>query len=172
MPYRVLSAEFFARDCLQAAPELTGKYLCRRLPDGTVLSLQILETEAYRGEEDTACHAHRGRTRRTEVLYGPPGVLYVYLCYGIHSLLNVITGKEEEPQGVLIRSCRGAEGPGKLTKALKIDSSLNRLSLSDPSAPVWFEDRGVPGTFTTAPRVGIGYASEADRLLPWRFILK
>ena len=171
MPHRVLTPEFFARDCLAVAPELVGKLLCRRLSDGTVRRLRITETEAYRGEEDTACHAHKGRTGRTEVLYGPPGVLYVYLCYGIHWLLNIITDEAEQPQGVLIRACDAAEGPGRLTKALEITGALNRLPLTDETGPLWLEDDGLPCPVRAAPRVGIAYASPEDQARLWRFIL-
>ena len=107
------------------AQDLVGKILARRLPDGSILRLRIWETEAYCGQEDTACHAHRGRTKRTEVLYADAGTVYVYLCYGIHWLVNIVTGDREEPQAVLIRACEGAQGPGKLTKALKITGALN-----------------------------------------------
>ncbi len=161
---------FFARDCLEVAPGLVGMLLCRRAADGGVLRLRIRETEAYRGEEDTACHAHRGRTPRTEVLYAPPGTLYVYLCYGIHWLLNIVTGAKEQPQAVLIRACEGAEGPGKLTRALGIDGRFNRRSLPD-CAELWLEDDGTPRSVRAAPRVGIAYASEADQERLWRFIL-
>ena len=90
-----LGEEFFHRDCLVAAPELVGKVLVRSFGDGRQERLRILETEAYRGEEDTACHAHKGRTKRTEVLYREHGRIYVYLCYGIHWLLNFVTGDKE-----------------------------------------------------------------------------
>ena len=120
MPHRILTPGFFARECPEVAAELMGIWLCRRLPDGSVRRLRITETEAYCGEDDTACHAHKGRTKRTDVLYGPPGVLYVYLCYGIHWMLNIVTGTEDRPQAVLIRACEGADGPGKLTKALPV----------------------------------------------------
>ena len=106
-----LGSEFFSRDALDVAPELLGKALVRSYPDGSERRLLITETEVYRGEEDTACHAHRGRTKRTEMLYRPGGAVYVYLCYGIHWLLNVITGPEDFPQGVLIRACLGFEWP-------------------------------------------------------------
>ena len=171
MPYRVLTGEFFARECPEAAADLVGKWLCRRLPDGTVRRLRITETEAYCGESDTACHAHRGRTKRTEVLYAPPGVLYVYLCYGIHWMLNVVTGEENRPQAILIRACEGADGPGKLTKALSITGELNRYVLSDENGLLWIEDDGLPCSHTAAPRVGIGYASPEDQARLWRYIL-
>ena len=171
MPYRVLTGEFFARECPEAAADLVGKWLCRRLPDGTVRRMRITETEAYCGESDTACHAHRGRTKRTEVLYAPPGVLYVYLCYGIHWMLNIVTGEENKPQAILIRACEGADGPGKLTKALSITGELNRYVLSDESGLLWVEDDGLPCSHVAAPRVGIGYASPEDQVRLWRYIL-
>ena len=171
MPYRVLTGEFFARECPEVAADLVGKWLCRRLADGEIRRLRITETEAYCGESDTACHAHKGRTKRTEVLYAAPGVLYVYLCYGIHWMLNVVTGREGDPQAVLIRSCEGADGPGKLTKALSITGELNQYALSDENGPLWIEDDGLPCFHVTAPRVGIGYASPEDQARLWRYIL-
>ena len=113
----------FSDDALALAPRLLGKFLCRRLADGTVLRRRITETEAYFGEEDTACHAHKGRTPRTDVMYSPGGCAYVYLCYGMHEMLNVVTGREGRPEAVLIRGVEGAEGPGRLTKALHVDRS-------------------------------------------------
>lgn len=171
MPHRILTPGFFARECPEVAAELVGKWLCRRLSDGSVRRLRITETEAYCGEDDTACHAHKGRTKRTDVLYGPPGVLYVYLCYGIHWMLNIVTGTEDRPQAVLIRACEGADGPGKLTKALPVTGDLNRYPLSDETGTLWLEDDGEPVTITAAPRVGIGYASPEDQARPWRYIL-
>jgi DNA-3-methyladenine glycosylase len=167
---RRLTAGFFHRDCLEVAPALVGKWIVRALPDGTALRARITETEAYRGEEDTACHAHRGRTKRTEILYGESGILYVYLCYGVHWLMNVITGEADQPQGVLIRACAGLPGPGRLTKFLGIDGGFNRRSaVSDPE--IHFEDDGAECAVITARRVGIGYASQEDQDRPWRFIL-
>ena len=110
-----LSRDFFERDALEVAPDLLGKALVSHLPGLPQRRLIISETEVYRGEEDTACHAHRGRTRRTEPLYMAGGHFYIYLCYGIHWLLNAVTGPAGRPQGVLIRACRGYEGPGRLT---------------------------------------------------------
>ncbi len=160
---------FYQRDCLEVAPALVGKILCRRLPNGTVLRLRISETEAYRGEEDTACHAHRGRTARNEVLYAEAGTLYVYLCYGIHWLLNIVTGEREQPQAVLIRACESAPGPGKLTKALGITGEYNRRSILSCD-DFWLEDDGMRPLVKTARRVGIDYAAPEDRDRPWRFI--
>jgi DNA-3-methyladenine glycosylase len=163
--------EFYAGDCTAVAPALVGKLLCRRLPDGTLYRLRITETEAYRGVEDTACHAHRGLTPRTEVLYRGPGTIYIYLCYGIHWLLNIVTGSVGEPQAVLIRGCESAEGPGRLTKRLGLDGSFNRRSILD-NGPLWVEDDGQTFPIAADRRVGIGYASKEDQARLWRFILK
>ncbi|MDO5351009.1 MAG: DNA-3-methyladenine glycosylase [Lachnospiraceae bacterium] len=163
-----LSEEFYHRDCLEVAPELVGKVLVRTLEDGSQLRLRISETEAYRGQEDTACHAHKGRTRRTEVLYHEAGRIYVYLCYGIHWLLNIVTGEKEVPQAVLIRACMDAEGPGKLTKYLKVNGTFNDTSILTQKA-LWVEDDGMRYEILTDTRVGIGYASEEDQNRLWRF---
>lgn len=168
----MIHESFFARPCTLAAESLVGKMLCRRFPDGTVKKLRITETEAYCGEADTACHAHKGRTARTEVLYAAPGTLYVYLCYGIHWMLNIVTGEKEDPQAILIRGCVGAEGPGRLTKALEIDGSFNQKTLSACRDVLWLEDDGLPCDIITAPRVGISYASPEDQARLWRYILQ
>ena len=163
-----LGREFFLRDALEVAPELVGKTLVSSLPGAQERRLVITETEVYRGEDDTACHAHRGRTKRTEMLYRPGGAVYVYLCYGIHWLLNVITGPEDFPQGVLIRACEGFEGPGKLTKYLGITGAQNGIDIC--SFPLLrIEDEGRMVNITTDKRVGIAYAEEADRERLWRF---
>ena len=162
-----LSAEFYTQSAVQLAPKLIGKTLCRRTGD-EVVRLRITETEAYAGENDTACHAHRGKTPRTSVLYEQGGIAYVYLCYGIHSLLNTVAGNLNEPEAVLIRGVEGISGPGRLTKALQIDLGLNRENLVTSNA-LWLED-GAPLPYTTSPRIGIDYASEEDRMRPWRFV--
>lgn len=163
-----LGREFFLRDALEVAPELVGKTLVSSLPGAQERRLVITETEVYRGVEDSACHAHRGRTKRTEMLYRPGGAVYVYLCYGIHWLLNVITGPEDFPQGVLIRACEGFEGPGKLTKHLGITGAQNGIDIC--SSPLLrIEDEGGKVNIITDKRVGIAYAEEADRERLWRF---
>lgn len=163
-----LGREFFLRDALEVAPELVGKTLVSSLPGAQERRLVITETEVYRGVENSACHAHRGRTKRTEMLYRPGGAVYVYLCYGIHWLLNVITGPEDFPQGVLIRACEGFEGPGKLTKHLGITGAQNGIDIC--SSPLLrIEDEGRMVNITTDKRVGIAYAEEADRERLWRF---
>ena len=184
-----LEAAFFARDTVSVARDLLGRRLVRRL-DGERLSGIIVETEAYVGEQDTACHASRGCTPRTRVMYGPPGHYYVYLIYGMYHMLNIVTAREGEPEAVLLRALvpvegvarmqanrKGAplrqlaNGPGKLCQALAIDRALNGLSVE--SDRLWLEE-GVavpPERILTSPRVGIDYASEEDRQRHWRFHL-
>ena len=160
-----LTFDFFHRHALEVAPDLVGKLL---IHNGK--TLRISETEAYCGVADTACHAHKGRTKRTEVLYAEAGTVYVYLCYGMHWLMNVITGEKDDPQGVLIRACVDAEGPGKLTKALGITGAQNRDNIVI-SPVLRIADDGFRCTVRTDKRVGIGYASQEDQDKPWRFIL-
>ena len=165
-----LQYDFFHRPCLTVAEALVGKILAHRMPDGTVLRLRISETESYCGEDDTACHAHKGRTKRTEVLYADAGTIYIYLCYGIHWLLNIVTGEENEQEAVLIRACVDADGPGKLTKRLGITGQLNRTSVCDGQLSV--EDDGFACEVTTDKRVGIAYAAQEDQDKLWRFKMK
>ena len=149
---------------------LLGKYLVRRRPDGIEDARVIVETEAYDGERDQACHARAGRTKRTEVMYGAGGVWYVYLCYGIHEMLNLVVGPADYPAAILIRGVEGAIGPGRVTKQLAIDRRLNSTSAVDDSSGLWLEDRGVVvprRAVITTPRIGVDYAGEwATR--PWR----
>lgn len=171
MKIKKIGKEFFDRDALEAAPELVGKILVHRLPDGTELRERIAETEAYRGEEDLACHASKGRTPRTELLYGESGIIYIYLCYGMHWLMNVITGEKDSPQGVLIRAGEVHNGPAKLTKALQIDGSCNGSPIYG-SDEIWLEDDGFVPELKKAPRVGIDYAGDYWKNVEWRFIAK
>ena len=161
-----LPYEFYHRPCDVVARELVGKVIVR-----DDIRLRISETEVYWGESDTACHASRGRTKRTEVLYADAGTIYVYLCYGIHWLINIVTGDADDPQAVLIRACAEAPGPGKLTKALGITGEYNRQSILQ-TPDLWIEDDGFHCRVETAPRVGIGYASPEDQARLWRYILK
>ena len=158
-----LGYEFYHRPCLEVARDLVGKVLYH---EGK--TLRISETEAYWGESDTACHASKGRTKRTEVLWADAGTVYVYLCYGVHWLMNVITGDAEDPQGVLIRACVEAEGPGKLTKRLGITGEVNRAN-AVTSDTIWIGDDGFRCDTVTDKRVGIGYASREDQDKLWRF---
>ncbi len=167
----VLTKEFFSRDVLSVAPELVGKNIVRILDGGEKIKLRITETECYRGEEDTACHASKGRTPRTEILYGEPGVIYVYLCYGIHFLMNIVTGEKGFPQGVLLRACEGFEGPARLTKKLAVDKSFNGMNIYN-HPELWIEDDGFTPNIITMPRIGISYATPEFRDIKWRFVMK
>lgn len=157
-----LPYEFYHRPCLEVARDLVGKVLVH---NGQ--KLRISETEAYCGESDTACHASKGRTKRTEVMYMDAGTIYIYLCYGMHWMLNIVTGEENQPEAVLIRACVEANGPGKLTKALSITGQLNRKSILENE--LWIEDDGFRCEIQTDTRVGIGYASQEDQDRLWRF---
>lgn len=165
MPY-----SFFNRNCLEVSRDLVGKVLVRKTDSGDI-KLRITETESYMGEADTACHAHKGRTKRTEVMYMKAGTIYVYLCYGMHWLLNIVTGDVDDPQAVLIRACEDFEGPAKLTRKLMIDGDFNRKDITECD-DLYIEDDGFQCEVMTDTRVGINYASEEDRLKLWRFIMK
>jgi DNA-3-methyladenine glycosylase len=170
---RWLPPEFFNRPAQQVARDLLGKRLVRRLGE-SVVAAPVVETEAYVGPHDLACHAARGRTRRTEVMFAPPGTLYVYFIYGMHWMLNVVTGEEGYAAAVLIRGIEGAIGPGRLTSALNITGELNGL----PAAPLhglWFEDAGIgvpPSRVMRTPRIGIDYAGPVWSAKKLRFVLK
>lgn len=164
-----LSPECYALPAPQLAPLLIGKTLCRKIGE-EVTRLRITETEAYCGEADTACHAHRGKTPRTSVMYEAGGIAYVYLCYGIHFLLNVVCAAKGEPEAVLIRGVEGIPGPGRVTKALQINMDFNRENFT-ASDRLWLEDND-PLPYTTTPRIGIKYASAKDQARLWRFVAK
>lgn len=166
----MIDREFYRQDSVSLARELVGKILVRRLPDGTELRLRITETEAYTGVDDTACHAHKGKTQRTEVLWRDGGTIYVYLCYGMHNMMNIVSGSEGDAQAVLIRCCEGYPGPGRLTKALRITRSLNGEDMLSCSG-LWLEDDGMKVNITQDKRVGIDYAEDADRNALLRFKL-
>lgn len=155
------------------ARSLLGKFLIRRRPDGSEDARMITEVEAYHGESDLACHARAGRTRRTEVLYGLGGAWYVYLCYGVHEMLNLVVGPKDWPAAILIRGVDGASGPGRVTKALGIDRTLNATA-AHPDTGLWIEDRGVRiprDRIQVTPRIGVDYAGEIWANKPWRFVI-
>lgn len=195
-----LSQKFFARPTVEVARELLGKYLVVR--SGNILtSGMVVETEAYVGEDDLACHASRGRTARTEVLYAAPGTAYVYLIYGMYYCFNVVTERTDFPSAVLIRALepvdgvflmrkrraafseprprRGtkdvhalASGPGKLCMALGIDRRMHGHPVYNNG--IFFEDRGVVINgfdIIAVPRVGVDYAKHCKDY-PWRFYIK
>lgn len=159
---------FFLQNAEVAAPMLVGKLICLRKENGDVLRMRIAETECYLGVEDTACHASRGKTERNSSLWLPGGYSYVYLCYGMYNMFNVITGEEGDPQGVLIRGVEGYMGPGKFTKFAGIDRSFNRIDMR-ASDMIWLEDDGFETELICSPRVGIDYADKKDREKLWRF---
>jgi DNA-3-methyladenine glycosylase len=166
-----------------------GKFLCVQAPDGYAEGV-ITETEAYGGPQDAACHGFENRrTARTEIMFAPGGVSYVYLCYGLHHLFNIITGPADSPEAVLIRAVRitgghdvvrqrrprvaekdWASGPGRVCRALAI--GMHHYGLDLAGETIWIEDRGVnvpPRAVQRSPRIGVDYAGKWA-LKPWRFV--
>ena len=168
---KFISRDFFYQDVLDVAPALVGKLLVRRFSDGAVRKYQIIETEAYRGEEDKACHVSRGRTPRNQIMYEEGGILYMYLVYGMHWMMNIVTSEPEDPQAVLIRGITGYPGPGKLTKALGIDKTFRNRDITT-SKSLWLESCDNEVDIQQKPRVGIQYAPPYWRDICWRFVLK
>lgn len=164
-----LSPDFFLRDVLEVAPALIGKLLVRQFDDGRIERYRIVETEAYRGTEDLACHASKGRTPRTEIMFQEGGKVYVYFIYGMYWLLNLVTGEEGNASAVLIRGIEGFLGPGRVGRELQLDRSFYGENLST-SSRIWVEDAEPILEIKTSKRIGIGYAGEwADKL--WRFYI-
>lgn len=169
---KILTRRFFDRPAARVARELLGMYLVRRIGE-TEEAFRIVETEAYVGPHDLACHASRGRTPRTAVLFGPPGRFYVHFIYGMHWMLNIVTARDGYPAGVLIRGVESVNGPGRLTKKLGITGILNRAAASRESG-LWFEDRGEhPSARSIArtPRIGVEYAGDIWAKKKLRFVL-
>lgn len=173
---KILPQSYFTRPTVTVARSLIGKYLVRVI-EGRSVAGRIVEVEAYVGPEDKACHASKGRTPRTDVMFGSGGIAYVYLIYGMYHCLNVVTEREGFPSAVLIRAIELdgdlIDGPGKLCRALQIDRSLNRADLTSGES-LWFEDRGEAvgrGSIEAHPRVGVDYAGEWAKK-PWRFRLR
>jgi DNA-3-methyladenine glycosylase len=186
-----LSRSFFAQNTLDVARQLIGMKLVRYDTDLRMAGF-IIETEAYRGEEDLGCHARAGLTNRTQVMYGPPGHTYVYFTYGMHWMLNFVTENEGIPAAVLIRALFPTEGlealtgrrddqpafkwtngPAKLCRAFGIDRKLNNVDLCTPDSPL-FVEIGVtisPDSVTSGPRVGLYSVPEPWKSIPWRFRL-
>lgn len=188
----IINQEFYRRDPLQVARDLLGCRLVRAL-NGKRIAGYITETEAYDGEEDLACHARAGRTPRTAVMYGPPGHAYVYFTYGMHWLLNCVTGAEGYAAAVLVRAiypvegieaiaarrpgvarARWCDGPAKLCRALEIDGQYNGMALFSASNDLWIEKgTRVPDELVSATaRVGIDRVPEPWRSIPWRFVVR
>jgi len=165
-----LSQKFFQQDVIKVAPKLLGKVLVRRFENQTIQKYTITEVEAYRGKDDFACHAHKGKTKRTEVMFREGGLVYVYLIYGIHWLLNIVTGIENDASAILIRGIDDISGSGRVGKILQIDKSFYGEDLS-ASPRIWIEDSGSVIKYKTSPRVGIYYAGEPWVSKPWRFTI-
>ncbi|MRX41599.1 DNA-3-methyladenine glycosylase [Flavobacterium sp. LC2016-23] len=191
-PVRLAFYYYLNQDVLFLAKDLLGKVLYTQI-EGEITAGIIVETEAYFGVRDKASHAYGGRrTNRTETLYREGGISYVYLCYGIHNLFNIVSAVEGEPHAVLIRAIEPlvgiaaiearrnmpatkaaiSSGPGSAAKALGIDRSFNGKELTGEE--IWVEDHGIrypDDVIAAVPRVGVAYAQE-DALLPWRFFVK
>ena len=161
---------FFLSDAVTVAQLLPGMHIVTATGEKTG-RFMITETEAYLGDDDRACHASRGRTRRTEPMYLEGGHLYIYFVYGMHWMMNVVTGPADNPQAVLIRGAGPFSGPGRVTRGVGIDGSFNREDLTT-SSKIWIEDGGLRPELIAGPRVGINYAGEPWVSKPWRFIIK
>jgi len=163
--------DFFKTDTITLAKNLIGKWIVTNI-NGNKVMAQISETEAYLGIEDSACHTYGGkRTIRTEPMWKDGGTIYIYLCYGLHHLFNIVSKKEGEPEAVLIRAVVGAIGPAKTTKLLNIDKSLNGQSIVNNDS-IYILDDGKKYKYIKDRRVGIDYALTKDRNAKLRFILK
>ncbi|MCK9379102.1 MAG: DNA-3-methyladenine glycosylase [Candidatus Moranbacteria bacterium] len=186
----ILKKEFYARSAMVVARDLLGCFLVRKI-DGKILKSMIVETEAYEGMDDLASHASHGRTPRNDVMFGEPGICYVYLTYGMHHMLNIVTGKKDYPAAVLIRAVepffeienpssfetsarqRKTNGPAKLTKVLQIDRIFNKAPVYVKKYGLWIEEgeRIKKSEIVCAKRIGIDYAGKyKDK--PWRFYIK
>jgi len=168
----ILDQEFFNRPTIRVARELLGKYLVRRADRGSICAA-ITDVEAYVGLRDKASHASRGRTPRNQVMFGPAGFWYVYLVYGLHHCLNIVTERDGYPAAILVRGITGASGPGRVCRYFGIDRGLNAKAASRASG-LWIEDRGVvvsPRRIRRGPRIGVDYAGEwKDK--KWRFYVE
>lgn len=170
MPRGVLHSAFFDRPATEVAPSLLGAVLCRAR-DGSVERMPLTEVEAYEGFADRASHAHRRRTPRNQIMFGPPGHWYIYLCYGVHWLANIVTGPPGHPGAVLLRGAGDLSGPGRLTRALGVGKAENGLPAVRRTG-FWIEaaENPPPHAITSGPRVGVHYAGPEWAAKPWRWI--
>ena len=165
----ILPKKFYLRPALNVAPNLLGKYLVYGKKAG-----KIIEVEAYVGTKDLACHASRGKTKRNEAMFLEGGHTYIYLIYGIYYCLNIVTGKKDNPEAILIRALEkeNCDGPGKLCRAFGLSRSHNGLDLE--KGPIYIEDRGIKipkNQILKTPRIGVSYAGSFAKK-PWRFLIK
>jgi len=167
--HKKIPQDFYERDVLEVAPELLGKILVLH-SENELFKYRISDVEAYRGEEDLACHASKGRTKRTETMYAHGGVLYIYLIYGMYWMMNIVTGKKDQAQAVLIRGLKEVQGPGRLTRLIGIDRSYNGESLVT-SERIWLEEGENVHIYNTGPRIGIDYAGDIWKEKAWRFFI-
>lgn len=168
----ILKQSFFDRSTKVVAQDLLGKYLVRR-HRGVTCAYRIVEVEVYDGVRDKASHASRGRTARTEVMFGSPGRFYVYLCYGMYYMLNIVTRERGYPAAILIRGVEGISGPGRVTRTLGIGCDFHGASPSRKNG-LWFEDRGDPVSkqkIRSLARVGVSYAGPVWSKKKWRFVV-
>lgn len=166
-----LNRDFFMQDALALARALLGKVVVRVWSDDTVSRFRITETEAYFGSDDKACHAAKGRTSRTEIMFAEGGYIYVYLIYGMHWMLNIVSGKKDFPQAVLICGVDEISGSGRVGKLLKIDKSFYGENLM-LSQRIWIEDAPEVKKYETCKRKGVDYAGLEWSEKQWRFIAK
>jgi DNA-3-methyladenine glycosylase len=170
MPRVITVEELQLKNTAALARWLLGKTLVRTRANDRCSHL-ITEVEAYHGETDLACHASKGRTKRTDVMYQSGGRWYVYLCYGIHEMLNLVTGPVDHPSAILIRGVETISGPGRVTKLLSIDRSLNNTP-AEPASGLHLEDRDVVvprARIKIGPRIGVNYSGPVWSAKPWRF---
>jgi DNA-3-methyladenine glycosylase len=170
---RPLPASFFQRPTLEVCRDLLGKTLCRAV-NGEVIRLPLVELEAYDGPDDLASHASHGRTQRNSAMFEEGGIWYVYLCYGIHWMLNIVTGEKDYPGAILLRSAGDVDGPGKLTNALQVKAEFNGKP-SGLKYGLWIEESGIAvpeHQVQHKPRIGVGYAGPLWADKPYRFIWK
>ena len=167
----LIGPKFLKGPTLSTTRALIGQNLCFRNKNGSITRWPICEIEAYDGAKDKACHATRGKTPRNTVMFEPGGVWYVYLCYGVHELLNIVVGPKDYPAAALIRGAGGIYGPGRLTKALGIDRNYNALSATEASG-LWLESSGrilKDSEIEITPRIGIDSVEPGWRDKPYRF---
>ncbi len=169
---KILKQSFFNRPTLDVAQDLLGKYIVHK-EQNKARAFMITDVESYDGLEDLASHASKGRTQRTEIMFGEAGRFYIYLVYGIHYLLNVVTGPREYPAAILIRGVEETSGPGRVSKLLSIDKRFNNKK-ADPLNGLWFEDRGVKVNqkqIKKSARIGVHYAGPLWAKKEFRFTL-